>query len=727
MSISMDTLRASARLDAQRLHGQDDGQLAVNTSRPGLFSLAAKRDISAANRATAEQIRQALCEHYGRARGESLFAKHIGNKGADVSSAKLRALLAEGDNQIMGKAEGMSAAIRGQILRIPNVQGGAALTGARAAEKTMAALVRGNEVLSQEPLNQPEISQTLADLRGEIANIDRQLQDLDGLPPELADFRNQAAADLGALRTQLLRQEALLLDRLASCPTTNANVGHALSLMYDAAILAVVELMGKASNPADLERLQILKDRLQAGREAALNVPVNPQAKADDARLKSLGETPGQLTKLISRAASGMRFAENGRMRAYSAKELGKLVNLAHCEMLNRGPWTTVSRSVDLKMGGQQTTFTSELRPATTLNPTLQASYRGRGVCCHSTSEARHTNNLVQTTLSLPGQDAPVFKAMRHGVHCAYGIADPQARQAANDERVNELLIAALSDNPELLTRALNGEAVPLPITSVSLLTPDGWRSGSDNNETMYLREQTEAWQRASQGPRQLTILGPDGQPRQINVQPQVIAFNFGVNAGAQGKLQYVAGGWGVSTTMNTQAMAALIGDTAADAPLGGAVATFLAGPASEDKKAMVRELAAQIKELWNSEAYRTGGENPYLLPARLLVLTNLMGQTPAFNCKSGKDRTGQLDVEAKTLAAQISLLGRVPTLAESRSDEYKALREQIAINGGNHEIQRMNTGLAGFKTKGVSGLDSVYRDEEARRASLGLSKHVHS
>ena len=50
-----------------------------------------------------------------------------------------------------------------------------------------------------------------------------------------------------------------------------------------------------------------------------------------------------------------------------------------------------------------------------------------------------------------------------------------------------------------------------------------------------------------------------------------------------------------------------------------------------------------------------------------------------------------------------------------------------MAINGGNHEIQRMNTGLAGFKTKGVSGLDAVYRDEGARRTALGLSEYVHS
>ena len=70
---------------------------------------------------------------------------------------------------------------------------------------------------------------------------------------------------------------------------------------------------------------------------------------------------------------------------------------------------------------------------------------------------------------------------------------------------------------------------------------------------------------------------------------------------------------------------------------------------------------------------------------------------------------------------------GSVPSLDESRSEEYKRTREQMSIDGGNHEIQRMNTGLAGFKTKGVSGLKKAYRSPAAFNAALGLSDMVHS
>ena len=47
-----------------------------------------------------------------------------------------------------------------------------------------------------------------------------------------------------------------------------------------------------------------------------------------------------------------------------------------------------------------------------------------------------------------------------------------------------------------------------------------------------------------------------------------------------------------------------------------------------------------------------------------------------------------------------------------------------MAINGGNLEMQRLNTGLAGFKTKGVDGLDALFTDE-AREIHRGLSSYV--
>ena len=727
MSISIDQLRAASRLDHGRLQADESGNLEKDTRRPGLFSFGLKRDIGADNRVTAGGIKQALCEHYGRARGESLFSQHIGGRGRDISSVKLRALLEDGDRRLLRQAGKISEAMRAQIRRAANLTGGEP-GGLRRVEAVMTCLIRGGEILSQEPLNQPEISQSLAELEAEVAKLSRQIEVLSGLPEPLGQFSSQAREGLVDLRNQLYHQKDLLEARLASCPTTNANVGQAIGLMFDASIQVVDSLAGKTADQNSRERLDQLRTQLLERKAEALLTHLPPTDRAGDERLKYLGRTPGELAKQISRAVSGLRFqVDGGGPRAYSAKELGKMLSLAHCEALNAQPWTTVSRTVKVSVGAGQSEFVSDLRPATTLNPTLERTYGGRGVCCHSTTEAVHAKNLVRSELRLPGQDQPFFKALRHGAHCAYGLGGRAEREAANDARVNELLVAALCDNPELLERARAGEAVALPVTSVSLLTPDGWRKGSDNNETMYLREQTEAWRRASQEPRQLSIRDADGQMRLVTVRPQVLTFNFGVNAGAQGNLQRFAGGWNISTPMNAEALAGLIGPPDPEAPAGGAVGAFLSRPGvTAQRTGEILELTRQIKQLWNEAAYRKSGENPYLLPARILVLANMLGQTPAFNCKSGKDRTGQLDVEAKTLAARMHMLGRVPSLEESKDEDYKITREQMSINGGNHEIQRLNTGLAGFKTKGVSGLDAVYRGT-AFKAAVGLSDYVHS
>ena len=49
---------------------------------------------------------------------------------------------------------------------------------------------------------------------------------------------------------------------------------------------------------------------------------------------------------------------------------------------------------------------------------------------------------------------------------------------------------------------------------------------------------------------------------------------------------------------------------------------------------------------------------------------------------------------------------------------------QQVAINGGNLEMQRMNTGGGGFKTSGVEGLDMLFF-ESAREMYRGFSRYV--
>ena len=87
---------------------------------------------------------------------------------------------------------------------------------------------------------------------------------------------------------------------------------------------------------------------------------------------------------------------------------------------------------------------------------------------------------------------------------------------------------------------------------------------------------------------------------------------------------------------------------------------------------------------------------------------------------------TGQMDVEIKRLVTRMSIdpQGNVPPPEYARNEDEQRIDDQIAINSGNHEMQMYNTGLAGFKTKGVAGLDATF-SPEAMAVHRGLSSYV--
>lgn len=135
---------------------------------------------------------------------------------------------------------------------------------------------------------------------------------------------------------------------------------------------------------------------------------------------------------------------------------------------------------------------------------------------------------------------------------------------------------------------------------------------------------------------------------------------------------------------------------------LGGMVETYLArSDISARDRQNIQALRYEIHALWAAGGYRMSGADPYRLPARLAMLGHIMGMMPLFNCKSGKDRTGQMDVACKTLALQMHENGGLlPPFNAPRSSMDQQIFQQVALNGGNLEMQRLNTGLAGFKTR---------------------------
>ena len=143
---------------------------------------------------------------------------------------------------------------------------------------------------------------------------------------------------------------------------------------------------------------------------------------------------------------------------------------------------------------------------------------------------------------------------------------------------------------------------------------------------------------------------------------------------------------------------------TAFDA-LGEEVNEFLQSGADQRTKDAVLTLFNQCDQALTAKAERSDAHDAFKVAARIAVLSNLIGKVPCWNCKSGKDRTGKMDVECKFLSTLIARGETIPEPGARLTDAQKRLFRSIALEGGNFEVQKMNTAIAGFKTGGVKSI----------------------
>ncbi len=341
-------------------------------------------------------------------------------------------------------------------------------------------------------------------------------------------------------------------------------------------------------------------------------------------------------------------------------------------------------------------------------------------------------------------------------------------RTVASENMAKELAVAALVSDPDKLQAALDGEIVDLNLSSISLLTPDLLRRvlKPHSDERSMLQNQTTALKDLDSRktptllspavPLNLQVRDGSGELRTVAAYCKVRAFNFGVNAGAVGKSIGIIPsqtrgwtklmGWGYSMGHNNPELQTLLGDRKSTG-LGGDVqekltelentASYRRGnPTREEATATakrittLREAAESAKQIWREGSYNKGGQDPYKMVSRLGIVLDEMGETLAFNCKSGKDRTGQLDAELKYLTAQgAGNRGHLPDLGAPVTSELRQMRSDFTLNSGNLEMQRMNTGLPGFKLdiKQVPGLANFIAGPEMESMYRGGSGYIKS
>lgn len=429
--------------------------------------------------------------------------------------------------------------------------------------------------------------------------------------------------------------------------------------------------------------------------------------------------------------------AENIRKFKISKADLIKKIDAGFQKNLNERPWLTVDKSILTTLGKRPVSLKSTIAPAEQLGHANEAD-RGpiaaryprsvHGYMCDS-STADHAVNLSVSSIAVgdpDGEHRTAFTGVRHGVHSAWGIRNANERAAANVHRAEEAVIAAFlakfdapGNQQDLPAQGEDGKTtVGLNITSVSLLTPGTARhfyaKGSDKDERRMLLDQSAAWESVEQNGVEFQFKG-----RTVKIRPRILKFNFGVNEGAINKTFRLTpnmfGGWDISKKMNSTAISAL----------GEEVNAFLQSDADQRTKDVALTLFNQSQQVLDDRAERKDNHDAFKVAARVAVLSNLIGKVPCWNCKSGKDRTGQMDVECKFLATLIARGEQIPEPGKRLSKEHQTLLRSIALEGGNFEIQKMNTAIAGFKTGSINSVTERLGGSAYRQFHRGGSDHV--
>ena len=578
----------------------------------------------------------------------------------------------------------------------------------------------------------PVDADALADFREHVNSVKQklaaaatQLANVNANAPKISpNFQLEAQRLVASLDAKLLSAAAAIDNR----PLSDANLQHFKDVWRDATAAALTRLASEATSQATRDALNALSASFRGG---ALNNSI-PVAKDAASQLADL---------VLGRLATAL---PQGSAVEFDKDTIKARITSAYRQTLNEQPWPVIDKHFDAVVGSTPVAMTSTIVPGARIGAPANAD-RGPigerypegvgGYMCHSANTG-HAVNLAVSSLSVPdasGTPQVVFRGIRHGVHCAWEIDNDSARAAANKTRAEEAVIAAFLADPanarRITTKTENGRTervVDLNMVSVSLLTPDYARlakhgvksllgkKGGDDDEHLMLLEQKDAWEAVERDGVEFSFGG-----QTIRIKPQVMTFNFGVNAGA---VKYgtiapdIAGGWSISDMLNQAAMTRLRPH----------VERFVAdGSIAPDKKNAVRKLFNQCVDVLRNCGELSDNHDAYKVAARLAVLTNLMGWTPCWNCKSGKDRTGEMDVECKFLSALIARNQQIPEPGAKLTDDQKKLFRAIAFEGGNFELQRLNTGVGGYKTEGVDSIPERLGGDDFREFHRGGSPLV--
>lgn len=149
--------------------------------------------------------------------------------------------------------------------------------------------------------------------------------------------------------------------------------------------------------------------------------------------------------------------------------------------------------------------------------------------------------------------------------------------------------------------------------------------------------------------------------------------------------------------------------------------------------------VSQRAQDLWAAvERTGKGTTGGFKLGSRVAMLAHELGYQVHFNCMSGKDRTGLMDVECKLLAHRLHEADNagvnVGIPFDISTDAHRELFNKLLFEGGSQMVTEHNTGIQAYKVdpgnfveEPVTGLYTrLGGSSEARSAALGGTRYTY-
>lgn len=400
----------------------------------------------------------------------------------------------------------------------------------------------------------------------------------------------------------------------------------------------------------------------------------------------------------------------------------------------NTNSWKTLSQNVKIKSkSGKSLKANLTSVPASELGIFVNLK-KGEGISS-SDSDIEHASNVWKTEAKSSGKDGKVlFSAIRH------------RNTRGTEMATKEIILAAAVEQygVKSLQESTKNKVWKVKMGNIQLMSPlkkplGKILSSSDKNRS---NEQAEAFERFYGKIIEVPILDSQGKEKtvRLKLEDSSLLFNFGTNSA-----HYSYGGALVQSSynQNKESFKKLFGIGFLNSleknfdfhsknsktkneekndiskrefvshiyESSGEVGKYLNKLKKEKenhpenakeidlKITKIINLSKQILDLWFSTNGKGIKSNPAAIQTRLAALLYLIGYPITFNCKSGKDRTGEVAAEINDLVLTMEAnSGEVPDPYKELTDKEKIQASQVYDATQSDEIAKANTGFRGLK-----------------------------